>query len=109
MSHPLSAPLAVTSSADGFVSRRPMLDGGLKQIQPLSSRVKRAGMAAPRPAELLIGGAKLYDVADVNGEFTRVQDARVSILDREFLFGDGVYEVAAVLEGKLIDYDAHLS
>ena len=33
----------------------------------------------------------------------------VSILDRGFLFGDGVYEVAAVLEGKLIDYEGHLS
>lgn len=54
-------------------------------------------------------GANLNDVAYVNGEFTRIQDARVSILDRGFLFGDGVYEVAAVLEGKLIDYEAHLS
>ena len=66
-------------------------------------------MAAPRPAGLLIGGANLNNVAYVNGEFTRVQDARVSILDRGFLFGDGVYEVAAVLEGKLIDYETHLS
>ena len=66
-------------------------------------------MAAPRPVELLIGGSNLNDVAYVNGEFMRVQDARVSILDRGFLFGDGVYEVTAVLEGKLIDYEAHLS
>ncbi|MGO9774416.1 MAG: aminotransferase class IV [Roseiarcus sp.] len=51
----------------------------------------------------------MNEVAYVNGEFTLVQDARVSILDRGFLFGDGVYEVAAVLEGKLIDYEAHLS
>ena len=51
----------------------------------------------------------MNDVAYVNGEFTPVPDARVSILDRGFLFGDGVYEVAAVLEGKLIDYEAHLS
>ena len=66
-------------------------------------------MAAPRPVALLIGGSNLNGVAYVNGEFTRVQDARVSILDRGFLFGDGAYEVAAVLEGKLIDYEAHLS
>ena len=64
---------------------------------------RRAGRA------LLIGGANLNDVAYVNGEFMCVQDARVSILDRGFLFGDGVHEVAAVLEGKLIDYEAHLS
>jgi D-alanine transaminase len=33
----------------------------------------------------------------------------VSIFDRGFLFGDGVYEVAAVIGGRLIDNEAHLS
>jgi D-alanine transaminase len=33
----------------------------------------------------------------------------VSIFDRGFLFGDGVYEVAAVIDGRLIDNEAHLS
>jgi D-alanine transaminase len=51
----------------------------------------------------------LTGVAHVNGEFTPLKNARVSILDRGFLFGDGVYEVAAVLEGKLVDAAAHLS
>src|SRR2546423_14853239 len=36
-------------------------------------------------------------------------DAKVSILDRGFLFADGIYEVAAVLEGKLIDNASHLA
>ncbi len=49
------------------------------------------------------------DAAYVNGEFTPLGEARVSILDRGFLFGDGVYEVAAVLDGKLIDNEAHLA
>ncbi len=48
-------------------------------------------------------------VAYVNGEFTPLGAARVSILDRGFLFGDGVYEVAAVLDGKLVDNEAHLA
>jgi D-alanine transaminase len=49
------------------------------------------------------------DIAYVNGEFTPLHEARVFVLDRGFLFGDGVYEVAAVLDGRLIDNEAHLS
>jgi D-alanine transaminase len=51
----------------------------------------------------------LPDIAYVNGAFTPLEDARVSILDRGFLFADGVYEVAAVIDGRLIDNEAHLS
>src|SRR4029078_12177104 len=36
-------------------------------------------------------------------------DAKVSVLDRGFLFADGIYEVAAVLDGKLIDNSSHLA
>jgi D-alanine transaminase len=49
------------------------------------------------------------DIAYVNGVYTPIAEARVSILDRGFLFADGVYEVAAVIGGKLIDNEAHLS
>jgi D-alanine transaminase len=38
-----------------------------------------------------------------NGEFIEEQSAKVSIFDRGFLFGDGVYEVVPVVNGKLID------
>lgn len=47
--------------------------------------------------------------AYVNGEFLPVADAKVSIFDRGFLFGDGIYEVAAVLDGKLVDSASHLA
>jgi D-alanine transaminase len=50
----------------------------------------------------------LSGIAYVNGKFLCITEASISILDRGFLFGDGVYEVAAVLEGKLVDNDAHL-
>jgi D-alanine transaminase len=33
----------------------------------------------------------------------------VSVFDRGFLFADGIYEVSAVLDGKLIDNDSHLA
>ena len=32
----------------------------------------------------------------LNGEYLRLCDARVSVFDRGFLFGDGVYEVLPV-------------
>lgn len=44
----------------------------------------------------------------VNGEFVPEADAKISVLDRGFLFADAVYEVSTVLKGRLIDNRAHL-
>lgn len=44
----------------------------------------------------------------VNGEYLTEEDAKISVFDRGFLFADAVYEVSAVLKGKLVDNDAHL-
>ncbi len=44
----------------------------------------------------------------VNGDFVAEEDAKISVLDRGFLFADAVYEVSTVLAGKLIDNKAHL-
>lgn len=44
----------------------------------------------------------------INGEILADGDARVSVFDRGFLFGDGVYEVTAVIDGRLVDGEAHL-
>lgn len=43
----------------------------------------------------------------VNGDYLPEQDAKISVFDRGFLFADGVYEVTAVLGGKLIDFPGH--
>src|SRR5215831_8032243 len=51
----------------------------------------------------------LDPIAYVNGSFVPLSEAKISILDRGFLFADGIYEVAAVLDGKLIDNDSHLA
>jgi D-alanine transaminase len=51
----------------------------------------------------------LDPIAYVNGSFVPLKDAKVSILDRGFLFADGIYEVSAVLDGKLIDNESHLA
>jgi len=51
----------------------------------------------------------LDSIAYVNGSFLPLSEAKVSILDRGFLFADGIYEVSAVLDGKLIDNASHLA
>ncbi len=45
----------------------------------------------------------------VNGVYVPEEEAKVSVFDRAFLFGDAVYEVTAVLGGRLVDFDAHLA
>jgi D-alanine transaminase len=51
----------------------------------------------------------LDPIAYVNGSFVPLSEAKVSILDRGFLFADGIYEVAAVLDGRLVDNASHLA
>ena len=46
-------------------------------------------------------------IAYVNGEMIPLDQAKISIQDRGFLFGDGIYEVTAVVGGRLVDYDNH--
>ncbi len=43
----------------------------------------------------------------INGDYLPEDQARVSVFDRGFMFGDGVYEVTAVLDGKLVDFVGH--
>ena len=44
----------------------------------------------------------------INGEYLPQSQAMVSVLDRGFLFGDGVYEVIPVFAGKLLRLNEHL-
>lgn len=48
-------------------------------------------------------------VAFLNGAFLPLKEASISPLDRGFLFADGIYEVAAVVDGKLVDSASHLA
>ncbi|MEM0977983.1 MAG: D-amino-acid transaminase [Pseudomonadota bacterium] len=45
----------------------------------------------------------------VNGDYLPEGDAKVSIFDRGFLMADGVYEVTTVLDGKLVEFDGHVT
>ncbi|MBT8122681.1 MAG: aminotransferase class IV, partial [Gammaproteobacteria bacterium] len=44
----------------------------------------------------------------LNGRFLPLADAHVSVLDRGFLFGDGIYEVIPVYGGRLFRLPQHL-
>ena len=45
----------------------------------------------------------------INGDWLPPEEARVSVLDRGFMFGDGVYEVLPVYQGKPFSVPEHLA
>jgi D-alanine transaminase len=45
----------------------------------------------------------------LNGELLPLAEAKVSVLDRGFIFGDGVYEVVPVYDGRLFRFDEHMA
>jgi D-alanine transaminase len=45
----------------------------------------------------------------LNGEFTKLSEAKVSVMDRGFVFGDGVYEVAPVYGGQPFRFEQHMA
>ncbi len=44
----------------------------------------------------------------LNGEYLPADQAKISVFDRAVTFGDAVYEVAGVLDGKLVDFAHHM-
>lgn len=55
----------------------------------------------------------MHDIPDIqcylNGEYAPLKQAKVSVLDRGFIFGDGVYEVVPVYGRKLFRFDEHMA
>jgi len=45
----------------------------------------------------------------LNGRYSPVSEAQVSVLDRGFIFGDGVYEVLPVYNGKIFRFEHHMA
>jgi D-alanine transaminase len=45
----------------------------------------------------------------LNGEFLPLNEAKISVLDRGFIFGDGVYDVAPVYGRRLFRFDEHMA
>jgi branched-chain amino acid aminotransferase len=48
------------------------------------------------------------EIVNLNGRITSAADARISVFDRSFLFGDGVYESLRTYRGRLLLLDRHL-
>jgi D-alanine transaminase len=48
-------------------------------------------------------------IAYVNGRYVPQPDASVNIEDRGYQFGDGIYEVVHLFDGRFIDEDLHLA
>lgn len=44
----------------------------------------------------------------LNGEYMPMEEARISPMDRGFLFGDGIYEVVPCYSGKLVGFAPHM-
>jgi D-alanine transaminase len=51
----------------------------------------------------------MTQLAFINGSIVPQAEAPLSVLDRGFLFADGIYEITAVLGGRLIDHAAHMA
>jgi D-alanine transaminase len=45
----------------------------------------------------------------LNGAYTALRDAKISVLDRGFIFGDGVYEVVPVYAGEPFRFAQHMA
>ncbi len=47
-------------------------------------------------------------IAYLNGDFLPLEQARISPLDRGFLFGDGIYEVVPSYGGRMVGFGPHM-
>jgi D-alanine transaminase len=45
----------------------------------------------------------------LNGAYTPLNEAKVSVLDRGFIFGDGIYEVLPVYAGRVFRFAQHMA
>ncbi len=45
----------------------------------------------------------------LNGQFGRVCDTQISVMDRGFIFGDGVYEVLPAYDSQVFCFEEHMA
>jgi len=48
------------------------------------------------------------NIVFLNGQFMPMSDAKISPMDRGFLFGDGIYEVVPSYDAKLVGFGLHI-
>jgi len=49
------------------------------------------------------------NIVYLNGEFIEKEKAKISIFDTGFYYGDGIYEVALLHDGRIIDLESHFA
>lgn len=49
----------------------------------------------------------MAEISFLNGEYVNLNEAKISVLDRGFLFGDGIYEVIPVYGGHMFRLQRH--
>jgi len=57
----------------------------------------------------MIPGVDNDSIVYLNGDYVRLGDAKISVLDRGFIFGDGIYEVVPCYGGKPFLMPGHLA
>ncbi|NCW32783.1 MAG: hypothetical protein EBV92_05845, partial [Betaproteobacteria bacterium] len=55
------------------------------------------------------GQQALESIVFLNGDFVPLSQAKVPVLDRGFIFGDGIYEVVPAYAGRLFRWPEHLA
>ncbi len=50
----------------------------------------------------------MNNIAYLNGQWSKLEETKVNVLDRGFLFGDGIYEVIPVHHSKPVALEAHI-
>lgn len=50
----------------------------------------------------------MSDTVYLNGDYLPLADAKISVMDRGFLLGDGVYEVISCYDGRLFRFEDHI-
>ncbi len=58
---------------------------------------------------MMIADVDNDSIVYLNGEYRRLGDARISVLDRGFIFGDGIYDVVPAYSGRPFRMDGHLA
>ena len=58
---------------------------------------------------MLIQGVSGDPIVYLNGVFGPLSEAKISVLDRGFIFGDGIYEVVPIYHGKPFRMEQHLA
>lgn len=57
----------------------------------------------------MITGVDPDNVVYLNGDYVRLADAKISVLDRGFVYGDGIYDVVPAYNGKAFLMEDHLA